>query len=175
MAGRRRKGGEGPALPRGTAKDRALRLLGVRWRSREELRRRLTAAGYEPEDVDVALRDLEEAGLIDDARFAQELVRDRAVHRLSGDRAIAATLRQRGVSKDVAGRALEGAGDEGDRARRLASVRAERLTGVEPETAFRRLYGLLVRRGFSPGLAAESAREALRRALSSGSVPDEDG
>ena len=167
MAGRRRRGGEGPALPRGTPKDRALRLLGVRWRSREELRRRLTAAGYDPDN------DPNKGVNGTDSGTGKTLLA-RAIHRLSGARAIAATLRPRGVCGEVAGRALEGAGDEGDRARRLASLRAERLTEVEPETAFRRLFGLLVRRGFSPGLAREAAREALRRALSPGSVPDED-
>src|SRR5438309_11769665 len=41
---------ERPVRPRGTAKDRALRLLGVRDRSHKELERRLLRAGFEPED-----------------------------------------------------------------------------------------------------------------------------
>jgi regulatory protein len=174
MSGRRGGGAKGPPLPRGTAKDRALRLLGVRWRSREELRRRLAAAGFEPEAIESALRELEDVGLIDDTRFAREVVSDRAVRRLSGDRAIRTTLRQRGVTAEVAEQALEGAGDEVERARALALLKAPRLATVEPEAAYRRLFGLLVRRGFGPGLARDASREALRRVSSPDSVPDED-
>src|SRR5919201_1882490 len=57
-----------PKSPRGTAKDRALLLLGVRWRSREEVRRRLRKAGFESDEIEGALADLEAAGLIEDRR-----------------------------------------------------------------------------------------------------------
>src|SRR6266536_6471094 len=78
--------------PRGTAKDRALRLLGVRSRSREELRRRLLAAGFPAEEVATAVRDLEAVGLVDDERFAGEWARDRASRRLDGDRVVRSSL-----------------------------------------------------------------------------------
>jgi regulatory protein len=145
----------------GTAKDRALGFLAVRWRSREELRRRLARAGFDPDEIDQTLEDLERAGLIEDARFARELVRDQAGRRLSGDRAILASLRQKGVAADVAEAALEDAGDEAARARSLAERRAARLSGLSPEAAYRRLYGTLMRRGYPPGLAREACRAAL--------------
>src|SRR5437870_3520931 len=65
---------ERPVRPRGTAKDRALRLLGVRDRSRRELERRLLQAGFDREDIDQALDTLTAAGLIDDERFAAAVV-----------------------------------------------------------------------------------------------------
>jgi regulatory protein len=146
---------------RQSAKDRALGLLAVRWRSREELRRRLRQAGFEADETERALIDLTEAGLIEDGRFARELVRDQAGRRLSGDRAIRGALRVKGVAADVAESALAEAGDEAGRARELATRRAMRMGSLGPETAHRRLYGLLVRRGFPPGLAAEACRAAL--------------
>jgi regulatory protein len=146
----------------GTAKDRALRLLAVRWRSRQELRRRLAQAGFDAEEIQKALEDLEGAGLVEDHRFARELVRDQAGRRLSGDRAIMTALRQKGVAPEVAEAALEGAGEESTRARALAERRAPRLAHLPPEVAFRRLFGLLTRRGYP----AEVAREACRAALS---------
>jgi regulatory protein len=152
----------------GTAKDRALGLLAVRWRSREELRRRLARAGFDPGEIEEALGDLDRAGLIEDARFARELVRDQAGRRLSGDRAILAALRQRGVSPEVAEAALGDAGDEAARALSLAERRVTRLSGLTPEAAYRRLYGTLVRRGYPPGVA----REACRAALSATVGPD---
>jgi regulatory protein len=161
--------------PRGSAKDRALRLLGVRWRSRHELKRRLTAAGFEHDEIEAALHDLEEVGLVDDVRFARELVRDRAEHRLSGDRAIQAALREKGVAADLAGQALEAAGSEAERARALAAQRAPRMASLDPQAAFRRLFGLLARRGFGPGLAREASEEALRSVFSPGSIADDEG
>jgi regulatory protein len=157
--------------PRGTAKDRALRLLAVRWRSRAELSRRLLLAGFQAEEVEAAIQDLERAGLVDDERFARAVVTDRAGRRLVGDRQVRSVLRQQGVAPDVAEAAMEGAGDESDRALALARKRAVRMSGIDPAVAFRRLFELLVRRGFGPGVA----REACRAALAEGPVgfPDE--
>jgi regulatory protein len=157
----------------GTAKDRALGLLAVRWRSREELRRRLARAGFDPAEIDEALVDLERAGLIEDARFARELVRDQAGRRLSGDRAILAALRQRGISPDVADAALGDAGDEAARARSLAERLAGRLAGLPSEAAYRRLYGALVRRGYPPGVAREACRAALSDMVGPDALPED--
>ena len=158
--------------PRSTAKDRALGLLAVRWRSRVELERRLRAAGYPPEEVEEALADLEAAGLIDDARFAQELVRSRTGRRLSGDRAIRSDLRGKGVGQDVVDGALEGLPPEEERAFELAAARATRMGSTPPEAAYRRIVGLLQRRGFGPSLAREAAQRAVADAFPSDEAPE---
>jgi regulatory protein len=157
------------ARPRQSAKDRALGLLAVRWRSREELRRRLRQAGYEPDQIQAALDDLESAGLIEDARFARELVRDQANRRFAGDRAIRGALREKGVSPEVADQALAEAGDEAERAMEFARRRATRMLQLAPDAAYRRLYGQLTRRGFGPALATAACRAALAE---SGGVGD---
>jgi regulatory protein len=150
-----------------TAKDRALGLLAVRWRSRAELRSRLRRAGFELPEIETALEDLEAAGLVDDERFAAELVRDRAGRRLAGPRAIRAALREKGVSADATERAMaEVEGDERERALRLAETRASRLAGLAPEAAYRRLVGLLQRRGYGFDLARWAATQALRERTS---------
>jgi regulatory protein len=151
--------------PRGTAKDRALRLLGVRWRSSAELQQRLRLAGFPAEEIDEAIQDLERAGLVDDARFARAVVADRAGRRLAGDREIRMALRRGGVSEDIASVAMAAAGDESERALNLARRRAARLSGLEPATAFRRLYGLLLRRGFGSAVAQDACRVALAEVL----------
>jgi regulatory protein len=135
-------------------------LLGVRWRSREELRTRLLRAGFDSDQVTEALAGLEAAGLIDDERFAAELVRSQA-GRLSGARAIRHALRLRGVAPDVAEAALVQAGDEFDKAVELARRRASRMRGLPPDVAARRLSGLLLRRGYGYDLAASAVRAAL--------------
>jgi len=147
-------------IPKRSAKDRALGLLAVRWRSRRELERRLGAAGFESEEIATALADLSRAGLVDDERFARELTRSRA-GRLDGNRSVRSALAKAGVAPEVAEASLAEAGDETERAYELARRRAARLGHLEPEVVKRRLYGLLVRRGYSPGLAAAACQEAL--------------
>jgi regulatory protein len=159
--------------PKGTAKDRALRLLGVRWRSREELRDRLARAGFQDEEIEHTLVDLERVGLVDDERFARELVKDQATRRSAGDRAIRAALRQRGVDQDTADRALEGTMDEEARAFELADRQANRLRGVPIEAAHRRILGQLMRRGYPPAMAREATRRALAE-RSDADPPDSD-
>jgi regulatory protein len=159
--------------PRGSAKDRALGLLAVRWRSRAEIERRLRLAGYQAEEIEPAIADLERAGLIEDVRFAREMVRDQSVRKLSGERAMRTALRQKGVAPEVVEAALEGAGDEGERALRLASKGAARMGALAPEAAYRRLFALLMRRGYAPTVAREACRQALKEALWAGQDLDQ--
>lgn len=160
------------ARPRGTARDRALRLLAVRWRSEAELRMRLRMAGFPTEEIDEALAGLDRAGLVDDERFAREMVRDQAIRRRASNRAMTAALRQKGVSAAVAAEAVGEAGGDDERAAELARARAPRLAGLGPEAAYRRLYGLLLRRGYGPSVARDACRSALAGMFES---PDGDG
>jgi regulatory protein len=154
-------GSPAPERPRGTAKERALRLLGVRWRSRDELRRRLTRLGYPADEVETALVDLEAVGLVDDTRFAREVVRDQAARRMSGDRAIRSALVQRGVDRDEIDRAVEEAGDEAERAAALAERLASRVRERDAPTAQRRIMGQLLRRGYDHATARAATVHAL--------------
>ena len=160
-----RQQGGGLGKPRGKRKDiheRALGLLAVRQRSRRELERRLVQAGFEPEAVAAELDRLEQVGLIDDAAFAAAVVESRMGARGESRRAVGIKLQQAGVDRNVALAALDEApGDEQQRADRLAETRATRVSGLDPATAFARVSGFLMRRGYPPGVARQAARRAL--------------
>lgn len=151
--------------PRTTVKDRALRLLAVRSRSRHELRMRLLRAGYEPEEVDAALGDLETVGLVDDERFARELAEHQR-RRGMGRRAGMAALRTKGVDRELAERTLEEVQPEDDAelAFELASARLERLRALPPHVIQRRLVAFLIRRGYEPIIAGAAVRRAQAEA-----------
>ena len=153
--------GEGPRRPRGTARDRALRLLSVRDRSRRELERRLLQIGFEAEEVTEALDRLQQAGLIDDERFARAMVEHETSNRLSGRRAVMSRLIASGVDRATAERSLEDAGGDAARADELAARRATRLAELPPEVAHRRLISFLIRRGHSTGISEMAAARAL--------------
>jgi regulatory protein len=152
--------GRSGSSPRGTAKDRALGLLAVRWRSRRELETRLRMAGFEDEQITTALDDLERAGLVDDERFARELARARSGRR-DGNRAVRSALARAGVATGLAEVVVEDLGDDRERAVALAASRVSRMAGLPPETAYRRLYGFLLRRGHGPDVARDACRRAL--------------
>jgi regulatory protein len=148
--------------PRIPVKDRALRLLSVRSRSKSELRGRLLRAGYHPSEIESAVADLEGVGLIDDERFAQEVAaKDR--RRGLGRRAGLASLRGKGVDRALAERvtAETQSDDEEARAIEVARSRVGRLKNLDPPVARRRLLGFLLRRGYE----GETARTAARRVL----------
>jgi regulatory protein len=118
-------------------------------------------AGFPQEEVAEALVGLERAGLIDDARFAQEVVRDQSKRRHASARAIRAALRQKGVAPAVADEALSTADTDEEQARALAESKAVRMGGLPPDAAYRRLYGLLLRRGYGHAVARDACRAAL--------------
>lgn len=148
--------------PKTSVKDRALRLLSVRSRSRYELRSRLLRAGYELDEVEAALVDLEVVGLVDDAAFARELAEHQRRKGL-GRRAGLAALRGKGVDRGLAERTVDEVQpeDDADIAFELASARLERLRSLSPDVVHRRVLSYLLRRGYEPVIA----RSAVRRAI----------
>jgi regulatory protein len=155
--GRGRPGGK-----RKDAHERALGLLAVRQRSRRELERRLEGAGFDPEEVRAELDRLEQVGLIDDEAFARAVVEHSFATKKEGRRVVAGRLMSAGIAPETAAVVLdEAVGGEEERADALAAAKAARLSGLQPDAAYRRLYGMLARRGYAPDLAGRAARRAL--------------
>lgn len=135
----------------------------MRPRTRRELERRLLAAGFDRMEVDDVLARLERVGLVDDRAFAEQFAEHQLSNRLAGRRAVTGGLLAKGVSPEiVAGLAGDDGADEDERAEELATMKAVRMSGVEPARAFARLTSLLLRRGYAPDVARRAARRALR-------------
>jgi regulatory protein len=140
------------------AMSRALNVLGYRARSSRELRERLTRAGYAEETVDEVIERLGELGYLDDEEFAREAVRGKA--RKYGPRRIYGDLRRAGVDEDIARETVEEkfpGRSEYESAR--ATARRRYNTGDRSDAQARRVYGFLMRRGYSTEVCAEVARE----------------
>ena len=149
----------------GTRKDiheRALGLLAVRQRSRREIERRLGRAGFDSEEIRAELDRLGEVGLIDDEAFARAVAEHSFTTRKEGRRVVAGRLRTAGIAQDIAEAVLdEVVGGEEERADALAAAKAATLSALQPDAAYRRLYGMLARRGYAPDVAGRAARRAL--------------
>ena len=147
---------------------RALGLLDQRARSRAELRERLIKAEFEPQLVDEVLDDLAGSGLINDAQFAHEWVRQRAARRGKSARVLDMELRDKGVGGADRAAALEQISDEDEEhtARAVAEKSARKVKSAPTDRAgydkhLRRIVGALARRGFNQGMALRIAREEL--------------
>ncbi len=155
-----------PEDPVQRARDICLRLLTVRPRTRAELRQALLRKEIEEDVADQVLGRLDEVGLVDDAAFAELLVRSRHTHQGLGRRALTAELRRKGVPEDLAAEAIAAVdpADEEHRARLLVQKRLRTLSTADEATRVRKLVGMLARRGYAEGLAFQVVRDELRAA-----------
>lgn len=151
--------------------DRALRLLAVRGRTSSELSRKLNRSTDRPlpDDVRWVIQVLAERGYLDDARLANQFVRDQAASRGWGKERLRKELRRRGVVGAQIESALADAKDDGalddTRAARAVAEKWRRTHAArDPQRDRQRLYGFLARRGFSPDVI----RAAMHGALSDG-------
>jgi regulatory protein len=179
----------GDADLRWRARDAALAYLAHRPRSRDETRRRLRAKGFPSGVIEESLDQLMADGLLDDAAFADALVRDRLARNPRGPARLRDELARRGLSRNAAAAAVERGMDTAEtsdealavetalawlsrRARERAALAessapggafggARRMGGGSPRVmAIRRLSNFLRGRGFG----SEAVRAAVAAA-----------
>ena len=128
------------------ARQRALRLLEKRDYSRKMLMDKLTEKGVSEADAAEVADRLCEAGAVDDARYAELVVRHYA-RKGYGERRITEELYRRGVSRELWEEALSQMPETEDAVYRLL---ANKLRGTDgsPE-AIRKAQSYLLRRGYS--------------------------
>ncbi|KXK60984.1 RecX family transcriptional regulator [Micromonospora rosaria] len=144
------------------AREICLRQLAVRPRTRAELAGALTRRGISEEVAASVLDRYDEVGMIDDAAFARAWVSSRHAGRGLARRALATELRQRGVAGEVAGEALDALDEETEAQTARALVdRKLRTARGEPDAVFRRLVGMLARKGYPAGVAIRAVKDAL--------------
>jgi len=154
-----------PSLER--LRERALKLLAVRDRSRAEMARRLRREGASEAAISDVLAWLERLGYLDEERFAENWIRARQSR--YGPLRLEAELREKGLEPGyVRELVARSAADEEAleaTARDLVERRLRRGAGAarpgEDARERRRLMGFLVRRGFPESIAARAVERAL--------------
>lgn len=141
------------------ALDAALRLLGYRPRSEQELRTRLMRRQLPPDVIGATIERLRELGFVNDEAFARAWVEERSSGRgARGQRLLTQELRRKGVGQELAQEAASGS-DELAGAREAAEKKARSLRGLDYPTFRNRLAGYLGRRGFGYDVIAPVVRE----------------
>ena len=146
----------------------ALRLLDYRFRGTEELRRKLSDRGFDPEAIAATLERLTAAGWMDDQRFAEGVARAR-LRNGRGPRRIAAELRSLGVDDGISREVIAAAGAEGEDLAREAALKRARILGrrhgaewLGTDEGRNKLLAYLFNQGYDFAAAEEAVRKALQ-------------
>ena len=139
------------------------------------LRRR----GIPADAAEAVLDRFSDVGMIDDAAFAEAWVTSRHHGRGLARRALGQELRRRGVDGEIIKNALQrlDPDTEVETARALVARRLRAMDGVPADVAFRRLAGMLARKGYPPAVVIPVVRQALAQRAEadySSDVPDVD-
>jgi regulatory protein len=148
------------------ARQIVLRQLTNAPKSRAQLEQVLARRDCDAGVASAVLDRMEVVGLVDDEAYAGMLVRSQQAGRGLARRALAQTLRQKGVSDEVAEAALDGLdpADEEERGRVLVEKRLRRLHGLDATVQTRRLAGMLARKGYPSDVSMRLIREAIAAA-----------
>ncbi len=145
------------------ARERALRLIGCRDRSKSEIRKRLVGSDFPEDIVEEVIDQLSRAGLLDDRKFSRDWVKSRTASKPMGRTRLAWELRSRGIDAPTVEQALEGLDQETEYglARSLAEARLRRTDRDAPSVR-NKLGSFLRRRGFSWDVIERVLDEALK-------------
>ena len=141
----------------------ALRKLTAKACTRHELDRALQAKNVPEGVIDGVLDRLQEVGLVNDASFAVDWVTSRQQRRHLSRRVLRRELQAKGVERSHIDSAL----DQVDRnaeltsARDLADRKLASMNGVAREVQYRRLAGMLSRRGFDSAITTQVLADVL--------------
>lgn len=144
-------------------RDKAMRMLSLRARSRREVDDALRALGIRDAIRLGLVAELEESGFIDDARFAREFVSVKKDVRRLGPHRLRADLKKLGVNRAVVDRALTTFSPDEQEAMARALVARQVGDGDVSEKVLRRIMGMLTRKGYDYAVVNRVAYELARR------------
>lgn len=146
--------------------DRALKYLEKRLHSRKELTDKLRRQEYPPDLIESVMDQLSQMGYVNDKRFAEIRLEAAAHYKKQGPHRARSELIKKGIEPELARRTTEQVYESHDNmkvARELARKKLASLSGLEPQQARRRLYAMLLRRGFDYNTIRPVVEEVLGR------------
>jgi regulatory protein len=143
------------------ARSIALRKLTARPRTRRELDQALQAKNVPPSVKKAVLDRMQEVGLVDDASFAADWVASRQQRRHLSRRALRRELESKGVERSDIDSALNDVDFDSEltTARDLVARKRAIMSGLARDVQYRRLAGILGRRGFDTAVTVQVLNE----------------
>jgi regulatory protein len=134
--------------------------LSFRRRTEKQVREKLKKKEFDEKTIKATIDKLKEFDLINDLEFATSWVKDRLALKPRGKKLLKQELWKKGIRKDIIDQVTEELCQNEDKsALQLVEKIKKRYKNLEPKVARRRMFSLLLRRGFS--------YETVNRALQS--------
>jgi regulatory protein len=156
------------SLPARTEGERAIELayraLAGRDRTVAELRASLERKRVGPQAIDAVVAQLCAAGVLDDARYAQQFAEDKRTLESWGSGRIGRDLRRRGIDPELVDAVTVSQGRIDELASALVLLGDRYPDALTDNRARDKAWRLLVRRGYEPELAYEAVHAHERRA-----------
>lgn len=146
------------------AKNYAFLLLKFRLRSERELYERLRKKKFEEGIIRNTLCFLKEKRFVDDNVFAKNWIQSR-LRKPLGIRRIKQELILKGIAKEIIEcqiSEIKKSYCEQDTVYKIVQSRINKLKSINPDTAKRRLFAWLLRRGFSPEAVTEAINQLIK-------------
>lgn len=132
------------------AKRYALKLLSYKGRSEKELEERIRKKGYTKPVTSSTIRYLKDIGLLNDISLAETLKKETLDTKMLSQTGAKRYMIKRGIPRDIVDKAFTcNENTDIENAARLVDKKLRGLRNYPLETAKRRLYNLLARRGYS--------------------------
>jgi regulatory protein len=144
-------------------RDKVMRMLALRSRSKREIDDALRAMNLRDTIRTGLLRELEEIGLVDDARFAREFVAVKKDVRRVGPHRLRHDLGRLGLARSAVDEALADFGADEQLTMARALVVKQLGASLPSEKVVRRVVGMLRRKGYDYAVVNKVAYDLLRR------------
>jgi regulatory protein len=144
-------------------RDKVMRMLALRSRSKREIDDALRTLGLRDTIRTGIVRELEESGLVDDARFAREFVAVKKDVRRVGPHRLRHDLGKLGLGRAAVDEALSDFGAEEQLTMARALADKQMGASLPNEKLVRRVIGMLRRKGYDYAVVNKVAYELARR------------
>ena len=146
------------------AKQYSLKLLSYRGRSEKELEERLRKKGVSARSISSTMRYLKDTGLLNDLSLAESLKREALTYRILSQAGARNFMLRRGIPRSIVDSVLSNDDNiDIDNAVKFVDKKLRVLGKYPAETAKRRLYNLLLRRGYSSGTILKVLKEKIMK------------
>jgi regulatory protein len=144
------------------AKQYSLKLLSYRGRSEKEMEERLRKKGVSARGISSTMRSLKDTGLLNDLSLAESLKREALTYRMLSQAGARNFMLRRGIPRSIVDSVLSNDDNiDIDNAVKFVDKKLRVLGKYPAEIAKRRLYNLLLRRGYSSGTILKVLKEKI--------------
>jgi len=139
----------------------SLRLLAASPKSGQELRKKLAGKGFSETIIEQALSKLGAQGVLDDTKYAKDLMARLTLGKAAGRHKIAFELKRHGIPEKIRHELLGTLSNEEelDRALEQSRLKWSSWSKLDPQKRKKRLYDFLIRKGYDFQIAQEILRK----------------